>query len=1553
MRDEYLKIIKLIKTKIEEGKTFIIKGNTDYAFDKDFINDIFNDDNMIFNYYKYDSSKLQEAYCPFVNFIRQIYINKYSKEMTIDDFINKCNVYPLQKVIFTSYINNKKTLIKEPRILGEIKYNQSRFIDSIISIIKFICETNKVFFILDGFQGSNSSVIKLINKIINEKGIKNLGIFIYYNENSKRLNYIDSYLKKLINNAVSKDIVLDYSNTFENIFKDGVDYNIKVRDCREYDFNVDKCEEEIRNIGNLINMLAIDQAKYYLETTLKKIEKEKINVSNRNKQIIIYMLIVVNIYDKYASNLMVVHKKEYYYIKFLCDKLSELCTSKDDIMYFYYNYVLCMISHIENNKDEAYKYYKNCKDYAVRKNNDDLEFKAELVYYFFLTYDKTIMTRRKEKITKEEIKLIEKVKRKGYTNNLTYLYMYSYENDDDIIEKISNGELDFVYLEKAIELARKNDNKFFLELAYGRKSTIFNSTRINDILFEKDVEMQKKIGKELDNPKYSSMAYRYTMNEEFLLSHETNNKLLIKMYRGLLLDGFIQNLSSSDNIMEFLLAVYNMAVNCMCAEEYQYAIEYLSVAIQELELLNSFDLALCDLTKLYGMIAYCYYEEEMDYKCSLYLYKLKNIINFAFKCEEEIIEGKNLKVRRDTMFLYHVTMGLCLLRNKKIEDGFSELKLAYKYFKEEEGQWPFMYPIITKALYKYYKEIGNEEKMKKVLIKCINYCDKNLLTKMKNEMECLLNKKEYKKERYDFTLKGITKEEMLTLLMKNKMEIKLDNNIKDFQFISLWNNNLNSKETEYEKILKKSMNLIKNYLNINNIIYFSVKDSENIEVIYSDIKVKVDKEDILKIYNYFNTIRRSFITTRTNIRFISHKDIIDIFKSDEILSFVGVPVIKNKKITNIFIAYTTISNTGIKNDEIIEKSRLNTLNIVFSQLVDREKIYNSEREISKALDKANEANKAKSEFLANMSHEIRTPLNAVLGMDEMIIRECKDEAISDYAYNIRSSGKALLSIINEILDFSKIESGKMEVVNAEYEVSSLLYDLYNMVLTRAEKKNIDLIMDVDEDIPYKLFGDDIKIRQIILNILTNAVKYTTEGSVTLKLTYEYCDDNNINIFVSVKDTGIGIKNEDMGKLFESFERIDLKKNRNIEGTGLGMGITVKLLKMMESNLKVESVYGMGSTFSFVLKQKVMDKKPMGNFMTKAENTLRESEKYTKQFIAPDAKVLVVDDNDMNRVVIKNLLKATKVNVTTLESGFQCLNDVKENKYNIIFLDHMMPEMDGIETLETLKKLENNLNKDTPVIALTANAISGAKEMYLSKGFDDYLSKPIDYKKLEKLLLKYLPKETINYVDVNNEIDNNGEKNVLWESVTGLDIGEAMQHNTDEESFRELVKMYYNSIDSKSNLLEELEEKEDIENYTINVHALKSSSKLIGATVVSELAANLETLGKEKNIEAIHNENKLLLSLYRKYRRFLKYYVEKDDNKKEQININILINKLNLVSEYISNFDLDNADKVINELEKVKIPNIIKDDYDKLRDYVLNFKVEETPVLVLDMIKKLS
>lgn len=1551
MKDENVKTVESMISKIKDGRIFVIKGNTDYAFNNECINDLFKGSDIIYNYHRYDSYRLQEAYCPFMDFIRSIYMNYYAKDMTVTEFIGKCNVYHLQEIIFTSYLDNKQTVIKEPRILGEIKYDEERFMESIISIIKFICSTKKIFLVLDGFQGSNSSVIKLINKIVEGEYISNFGLFIYYNDNCKKLKYIESSLKKMMRTATSKDIVLDYSNTFEDVSKD-IDYK-KINDCKEYHFDDINPKEEIKNMQNSINMLAIEQVEYYLQRAYKQEKKGSINLSNREKQMIIYMLIVVNVYDKYASNLMIVHKKEYYYIKFLCDELKNLCTSKDDIMYFYYNYALCMISHIENNKDEAYKYYKICKDYAARKDDEELDFKAEFIYCFFLTYDKTVMTRKKEKITKQEIDLIERVKKHGYTNNLTYLYMYSYESDDESIEKITNGEVDFIYLEKAIDLARRNDNKFFLELAYGRKSTIFNSTRIDDMLFKKDVEMQKEIGKELDNPKYSFKAYRYTMNEEFLLSHKTNNDLLLKMYKSLLNEGVIENLTSSDNIMEFLLAVYNISVNCMCAEEYYYAIEYLSAAIKELELLNSFDLSLCDLTKLYGMIAYCYYEEEMDYKCSLYLYKLKNIIHYAFKYEDDIASGKNLKVRRDTMFLYHVTIALCDLKDENIDKAYDELKIAFKFFKEEKGQWPFMYPIITKALYKYYKKINNEEKMQEVLKKCINYCEENSLNNVKEEMECLLDKKEYKKTRYDFSLKGITKEEMFTVLMKNRMEVELDNNIKDFNFISLWNNNLNGKEVEFDKILNTAMSLIKNYLNINNILYLSINSEDNISISYGNNKNDISKEDIFNIYSYFNSIRRPFITKRTDARFVSYKGIMKIFKDDEILSFVGIPIIKNDEITNIFIAYTTISNTGIKNDDLIERSRLNTLNIILSQLVDREKIYNSGRKLSDALDKANEANKAKSLFLANMSHEIRTPLNAVLGMDEMIIRESKNDTIIDYACNIRSSGKALLSIINEILDFSKIESGKMEIVDIDYEISSILFDLYNMLLPRVEKKDLDFIIDVPEDMPYKLYGDDIRVRQIILNILTNAVKYTTEGSVTLKVRYEYCDENHINLLVSVKDTGIGIKKEDMNKLFESFGRLDLKKNRSIEGTGLGMGIVVRLLDMMGSKLVVKSVYGKGSTFSFKLKQKVIDKKPMGNFKTKAESTLRESEKYKRQFIAPDAKILVVDDNDMNRAVIKNLLKATKVNVTTLESGFDCIKDVKKNKYNIIFLDHMMPEMDGIETLHKLMELDDNLNKDVPVIALTANAISGAKAMYLENGFTNYLSKPIDYKKLEEMLIDYLPKDLIKESDESEAVSEEDNKPVLWEDVTGLDIGEAMKHNPDKESFDQMVKMYYQSIDSKADLLEELENKEDIKNYTINVHALKSSSRLIGATVVSELAANLEALGKENNIEAIHKENSLLLSIYRKYREFLKVYVKEDESNKEEVNKDVLIDKLNLISDYISNFNLDDADKAMKELDNIEIPEVIRDDYNKLKDYVLNFKVEETPVLVSGMIKKLN
>ena len=386
---------------------------------------------------------------------------------------------------------------------------------------------------------------------------------------------------------------------------------------------------------------------------------------------------------------------------------------------------------------------------------------------------------------------------------------------------------------------------------------------------------------------------------------------------------------------------------------------------------------------------------------------------------------------------------------------------------------------------------------------------------------------------------------------------------------------------------------------------------------------------------------------------------------------------------------------------------------------------------------AESKNEAKSIFLARMSHEIRTPINAVLGMNKMILSETKDENIHEYAEDVESAAQLLLGIVNEILDLSKIESGKMSLVEGEYDVSSLLYDVSNMIAVRAQSKNLDFVLNVDENIPVALYGDDVKLRQILTNILSNAVKYTENGVVSFIVECDKADDSDsVRLTCKIKDTGIGIKKEDMPKLFEAFERLDEGRNRAIEGTGLGMSITVQFLKLMNSSLQVESEYGKGSTFYFTIEQKIVNDKPLGDFADKFNKRRRKYEQ-KDNVTATGKRVLVVDDNNMNRRVFKALLKNTGIQVVDVDSGSECLNYVSKEEYNIIFLDHMMPVMDGIETLKAMRELADNKNRLTPVIALTANAVEGAKDYYVREGFDGYLAKPIDPVHLERLIKKYM------------------------------------------------------------------------------------------------------------------------------------------------------------------------------------------------------------------------
>lgn len=389
--------------------------------------------------------------------------------------------------------------------------------------------------------------------------------------------------------------------------------------------------------------------------------------------------------------------------------------------------------------------------------------------------------------------------------------------------------------------------------------------------------------------------------------------------------------------------------------------------------------------------------------------------------------------------------------------------------------------------------------------------------------------------------------------------------------------------------------------------------------------------------------------------------------------------------------------------------------------------------------KKEHANKAKDAFLANMSHEMRTPLNGILGMDEMILRDTKESSTKEHAYNIKSAGNTLLSLINDILDLSKIESGDFDIIPNNYNIASVLNDVINITKPRADKKNLEYNISVSPDLPVTFYGDEIRIRQVMLNIINNAIKYTKVGKVDISVYTNKLDEGEERtLIVQVTDTGIGIKDEDKDKIFGLFQRVDLNKNRTIEGTGLGLYITHRLLDMMGGRIDIESEYGKGSTFTVYVPQKVVNSEPLGEFSEAVQNNLTKMESEQVTLYAPNARILIVDDNEMNLEVIEGLLRDTKIRMDLVTSGAQCIEKAKATKYDCILLDQMMPEMNGEETLKELKA--NDLIKDTPIIALTADAIVGARENYIAMGFTDYLSKPVKYDALEKILKKYLPEE---------------------------------------------------------------------------------------------------------------------------------------------------------------------------------------------------------------------
>ena len=603
--------------------------------------------------------------------------------------------------------------------------------------------------------------------------------------------------------------------------------------------------------------------------------------------------------------------------------------------------------------------------------------------------------------------------------------------------------------------------------------------------------------------------------------------------------------------------------------------------------------------------------------------------------------------------------------------------------------------------------------------------------------------------------------------------------------------------------------------------------------------------------------------------------------------------------------------------------------------------------------KADAANKAKGDFLAQMSHEIRTPINAILGMNTMILRTCdennaKEKKIRDYSFEINNSGQILLSLVNDILDLAKVESGKMEILPTEYDFSSLIHDAMNMVSLKAKDKNLKLLLEADENLPCRLYGDDIRLRQILVNLMNNAVKYTNEGSVTLTITGEAKEDG-ILLHIAVKDTGVGIKKEDMGRLFAEFERIEENINRGEEGTGLGMSITIRLLQLMDSKLQVDSEYGKGSVFYFDLYQPVVDSTLIGNINSRI-NEQKTSYDYKALFYAPDAQILLVDDNSVNRKVFISLLEDTGVQIDEASSGFECINMAEKKHYDVIFLDHMMPDLNGLDTLQRLKNSAafHKMNSSTPVVALTANAITGAKEMYLQNGFSAYLSKPIRPIHLENMLYDMIDDSKLTDADKKPVETDESLKNT-YDNLSELDYEYAMLHMKNENILKTTLLQYIKLQNSELDKLESYYEKistnsqdlsNALESYQVQIHSMKNSAFMIGALSAGAIAKTLEYSARDHQVETLIALHPIFVQQWISLGDDLTDCFPKQDNSdKRDLDISQLVVLLDSLEDVMMSFDMDKADELANQLNSYSYDEDLKKQIDELCGFISTLDIE--------------
>lgn len=632
-----------------------------------------------------------------------------------------------------------------------------------------------------------------------------------------------------------------------------------------------------------------------------------------------------------------------------------------------------------------------------------------------------------------------------------------------------------------------------------------------------------------------------------------------------------------------------------------------------------------------------------------------------------------------------------------------------------------------------------------------------------------------------------------------------------------------------------------------------------------------------------------------------------------------------------------VEETVLKDNELIQGYMMT--------IVDVTKIIEQNHLMKRLVLQTEDANRAKTNFVSNMSHEIHTPMNSIVGITEILLRSRHSPKEQEYLLNIQSSGRVLLTIINDVLDCSKMEAGKMQLFDEPYDTCSLFHDLRISMENRIGHSGLELIYDIDQDIPCKLKGDMGRIRQVIINLVNNAIKYTEKGSVRFSVHVRQKNTDKVMLYYEVADTGIGIRKEDHKILFDAFQRMEMDRNRYVEGTGLGLTISQNLVNMMGGVIEVESEYGKGSRFFFTIEQTIIDPTPVSavNYNGQKDNvTEKEAECL---FIAPEAHILLVDDNELNLVVAKELLKPLRMQIDTAENGLQAVKMVRGSQYDLVLMDHMMPVMDGIEAAKAIRALPEDKYQKLPIIALTANAMVDARKEFLNAGMNGFVAKPIDFARICNQLKLWLPKDLVR--DVPKEeakkllADDLSDREIQPEDPQmGFSFEEGVKHCGSKAALMKTIRIFYRTIDSKANKIEQCLKEGLISDYVIEIHALKSSALLIGAVPLSEAAKELEDYGKQGKTEVLEEKTPDVLTLYRDLKNILRPYAEKEEDAKKEFSDGEWITALQQIHQCIEQFDLDGVDQIMEQLEEYQVPECIRESMDQLRVYVADVSLEE-------------